>query len=88
MTEVVRVFCEGDEDLRSTTTTATTMERMAATMTAVTTTTRPSIATMWASNTTTTKATASIAITVKTMASAGMRTNQQSAINNDEVTTG
>ena len=44
MTEVVRVFCEGDEDLRSTTTTATTMERMAATMTAATTTTRPSIA--------------------------------------------
>jgi hypothetical protein len=43
---------------------------------------------MWASNTTTTKATAPIAITMKTMASAGMRTNQQSAINNDEVMTG
>jgi hypothetical protein len=61
---------------------------MAATMTAAMTTTRMSSAAMWVSNTTTTEATASMAITMKTMASARMRTNQQSTINNDKTMTG
>ncbi len=57
-------------------------------MTAAMTTTRMSSAAMWVSNTTTTEATASMAITMKTMASARMRTNQQSTINNDKTMTG